>query len=70
MLLTQEVEMVFVDQELARRLEMVQAERGAQYVYAQQRLEPDGDWACSRWQAAGHSMLAQASPWTVEPAWG
>ena len=35
--------MVFVDQELARRLETVQAERGAQYVYAQQRLEPDGD---------------------------
>ena len=29
--------------ELARRLETVQAERGAQYVYAQQRLEPDGN---------------------------
>ena len=35
--------MIFVDHELARRLETAQAERGAQYVYAQQRLEPDGD---------------------------
>ena len=35
--------MIFVDQELARRLETVQAERGAQYVYAQRRIEPDGD---------------------------
>ena len=60
--------MVFVDQELARRLETVQAERGAQYVYAQQRLEPDGDFGVL--SVAGGRVLYAGAGLPVDRATG
>ena len=60
--------MIFVDQELARRLETVQAERGAQYVYAQQRLEPEGDSGVL--SVAGGRVLYAGADLPVERATG
>lgn len=60
--------MIFIDHPLARRLEMAQAERGAQYVYAQQRLEPDGDSGVL--SVAGGRVLSAGAGLPVDRATG